>query len=73
MTLIVVFTPFLNFLLMTFLSGRIVSWRHLSAVVISNMVGLLALLLAKFPDIVAGKSYSTTVGNWLTSALFEVH
>jgi len=37
------------------------------------MVGLLVLLLSSFSEIVGGKSFSTTVGNWLTSALFEVN
>lgn len=36
------------------------------------MAGLLAILLASFSEVIGGTNYSTTIGNWLTSALFEV-
>lgn len=49
------------------------SWRHLSTLVITNMVLLLALLAVAFPSIARGESYSTTVGAWILSDLFEVN
>lgn len=73
MTLLAVFTPLLNFFLMTFFTGRIVNWRHTSSVVITNMFILLATLIFAFPSVMGGVSYTSNVGNWLTSGLFEVN
>lgn len=41
--------------------------------VITNMILLLVLLAVAFPAIARGESYSTTVGTWILSDLFEVN
>jgi proton-translocating NADH-quinone oxidoreductase chain L len=71
--LLVVFTPLLNFFLMASFSNYTRSWRHISLVIIVNMVALLAALVYIFPAIARGEIYSTTVGNWILSGLFEVN
>jgi NADH-quinone oxidoreductase subunit L len=71
MTLLAVFIPLLNFLLMVLFS-RSVHWKHLSLIVISNMVLLLLSILSLFPSIARGESYSAVVGSWLVSSLFEI-
>lgn len=37
------------------------------------MLFLLVTLLFAFPRIVGGETYVSTLGNWLTSSLFEVN
>jgi proton-translocating NADH-quinone oxidoreductase chain L len=68
----IVLTPLINFLLLCAL-GRFVSWRALAVLVIASMVGTLLYLLSYFPEIVAGIVYTTTLGNWVSSGLFEVN
>jgi hypothetical protein len=71
--LLSVFIPLLNFVLMVSFSNYSRSWRHLSLLVIGNMVLLLVLLISIFPSIARGESYSTTLGSWILSDLFEVN
>jgi len=73
LALLSVFTPLLNFFLMVLFSNSSRSWRHLSMLVITNMILLLVLLAVAFPSIARGESYSTTVGAWILSDLFEVN
>jgi proton-translocating NADH-quinone oxidoreductase chain L len=74
MTLLATFLPFLNFLLMlAFSRWNSVHWKHLSSIVILNMAALLIFLVFMFEPISQGFSYTSTLGNWLLSGLFEVN
>jgi proton-translocating NADH-quinone oxidoreductase chain L len=71
--LLSVFIPLLNFILMISFSNYSRSWRHISLLVIGNMVLLLVAIISIFPSIARGESYSTTLGSWILSDLFEVN
>lgn len=71
--LLVVFLPLLNFLIMLCFSNSTRSWRHLSLLVIGNMLLLITALLFAFPAIARGEIYSAFLGNWFTSGLLEVN
>jgi proton-translocating NADH-quinone oxidoreductase chain L len=71
--LLVVFVPLLNFFLMVSFSNYTRSWRHISLIIIANMVALLAALVYIFPAIARGEIYSATIGSWILSDLFEVN
>jgi hypothetical protein len=71
--LLAVFTPLLNFVLMLSFSNYSRSWRHLSLLVIGNMVLLLLALVFIFPSIARGETYTTMLGSWILSDLFEVN
>lgn len=61
--LLAVFIPLLNFFLLLCFSNYSRTWRHLSILVIVNMVLLLAALVYIFPSIARGESYTTTLGS----------
>jgi hypothetical protein len=68
-----VLVPLLNFFLMVCFSNYSRSWRHLSLLVIGNMLCLLFALFLMFPAIARGETFSTTLGSWILSGLFEVN
>lgn len=70
--LFVVFMPFLNFILFVFF-GRTVNRQFLAFFVVSTMVLTLANLLLSYAEIAGGIMEVTTVGNWVSSGLFEVN
>lgn len=71
--LFIIIIPLLNFFLMVVFSNHARSWRHLSLLIIANMLFLLASLVYLFPTVARGESTSATIGSWMLSDLVEVN
>lgn len=71
MLLLLVFTPFINFLSFALFS-TFVNRKQLALYTIASMGVLLSFLLLLAPSIIAGKSYTISLGLWAVSGLFEI-
>lgn len=71
MLYVIVFVPFINFLIFAFFSN-VICRKQLALFVIASMCFVLGLLLMLLPSVIEGAVYSATMGVWAVSGLFTL-